>query len=221
MMEYPLAATWVWKDSTVIQPDGMVDFDAVTQAPAPFRFSVDQFWRMLAAGVLPEEVRLELWAGELMRMSPWTSRHQYSVQKALSWLSRQRPAAWHARTQAAVIHDGHVVYPDVALVRGTNSDQRKPHHADRDIALIVEVADESIEFDRTEKAELYASMGVTEYWLVDLSARRVLLHREPRERVGEIHARYRTLHTIKTDGGLVLAIDGPPSGVIPVADLIG
>jgi hypothetical protein len=44
------------------------------------------------------------------------------------------------------------------------------------VALIVEVADTTLDFDLGPKAELYAAAGVPEYWVIDLIEDRCLLH---------------------------------------------
>jgi Uma2 family endonuclease len=46
-------------------------------------------------------------------------------------------------------------------------------------ALVVEIADTSVRFDRSVKASLYASAGVPEYWIVNLADRVIEVHREP------------------------------------------
>jgi Uma2 family endonuclease len=48
-----------------------------------------------------------------------------------------------------------------------------------DISLLVEIADTSLNFDRTVKAALYARARISEYWIVDVAGRRLLCHREP------------------------------------------
>jgi Uma2 family endonuclease len=49
------------------------------------------------------------------------------------------------------------------------------------VLAIIEVADSSINYDRTAKALLYARAGVAVYWLFDVNARRVTLLRRPTE----------------------------------------
>ena len=44
--------------------------------------------------------------------------------------------------------------------------------------LVVEVADESLEHDRTVKQRLYAPSGIPEYWIVALPDRRIEVRRE-------------------------------------------
>jgi Uma2 family endonuclease len=50
-----------------------------------------------------------------------------------------------------------------------------------DLRLVVEVSDSTLGFDLTTKAELYARAGIAEYWVVDVAARRLIVHHEPRE----------------------------------------
>ena len=45
--------------------------------------------------------------------------------------------------------------------------------------LIVEVAESSYQFDRDQKASLYARAGVPEYWIVDCSAESIEVYSRP------------------------------------------
>jgi Uma2 family endonuclease len=48
-----------------------------------------------------------------------------------------------------------------------------------DLALVVEIADTSLKFDLTVKASLYARAGIAEYWVLDVAAKRLIVHRAP------------------------------------------
>ena len=48
----------------------------------------------------------------------------------------------------------------------------------QDISLLVEVSDTTLRYDRT-KAALYARAGIVEYWVADLNAARLIVHRTP------------------------------------------
>ena len=69
--------------------------------------------------------------------------------------------------------------PDIALLRPRDDFYASAHPGPADILLVVEVAESSIGYDRTVKAELYARLGVVEYWLVDLNVDVVTRHTEP------------------------------------------
>jgi Uma2 family endonuclease len=48
-----------------------------------------------------------------------------------------------------------------------------------DVALLVEVADASLRYDRGVKALLYAEAGIRDYWIVELAGDAVEVYREP------------------------------------------
>jgi hypothetical protein len=45
--------------------------------------------------------------------------------------------------------------------------------------MVVEVADSSLFLDTTTKAELYATAGIPEYWVIDLEGKQLLVFRDP------------------------------------------
>ena len=57
---------------------------------------------------------------------------------------------------------------------------RRAHPSPDDVLLLIEVGDTTLRFDLGEKAQLYATHGILEYWVVDLVANRVWCHRHPR-----------------------------------------
>lgn len=79
--------------------------------------------------------------------------------------------------------------------------------------LIVEVADSSLAYDRTVKRALYASHGIPEFWIVNLGAGEVEIHRQPS---GE---RYESIARVGRGG--VLEPTLLPGIAIPVSALLG
>jgi Uma2 family endonuclease len=51
------------------------------------------------------------------------------------------------------------------------------HPGPDDIVLLIEVADTSLDFDRTVKLELYAQAAIPEVWIIDLTTDLVFVHR--------------------------------------------
>ena len=45
--------------------------------------------------------------------------------------------------------------------------------------LVIEVAGDSLRFDRRTKAALYARNGIPEYWIVNLADAAIEIHRDP------------------------------------------
>lgn len=49
----------------------------------------------------------------------------------------------------------------------------------KDIRLVLEISDTPLRFDRKKKAPLYARAGIPEYWILDVNARNLAVHRYP------------------------------------------
>jgi Uma2 family endonuclease len=67
--------------------------------------------------------------------------------------------------------------PEPDLVLFTRQTGGKPRASD--VHLVVEVADSSLEFDRTVKLPLYAQSGIRELWIVNLMDAQVEVYRQP------------------------------------------
>jgi Uma2 family endonuclease len=68
--------------------------------------------------------------------------------------------------------------PDLAVVVGVPRDYMIDHP--KTALLVVEVSDTTIQEDTHAKACLYASGGIADYWVIDLTTDRVLVFRSPR-----------------------------------------
>ena len=145
----------------------------VSVAAPVHRLSVEDVFRMAEAGVLDEHDRVELVEGVLVDMVPIGAEHE----GATTWLTRHfarvDAEAWDVRVQSMLLIEGGYLLPDLALVVAL------PRSALPTTAhLVIEVAQTSQARDR-EKARDYAAAGVDEYWIVDLLARTVIVHRQP------------------------------------------
>ena len=45
--------------------------------------------------------------------------------------------------------------------------------------MVIEISDSTLGFDLTTKAALYARAEIVEYWVIDIGARRLIVHRDP------------------------------------------
>jgi Uma2 family endonuclease len=98
------------------------------------------------------------------------------VAKLAASLGRALPPGFEVRTHSPLaVSDDSEPEPDVAVVSAGDYSTRHPQTA----LLVIEVADSSLQKDRRVKAALYAAAGIPEFWLVDLAARRVDVHRSP------------------------------------------
>ena len=186
---------------------------AVTGAPTTLprrRFTVAEFYRLGEAGILTADDRIELIQGDLVPMTPVGPRHAAAVDRLDDQLRAALGARARVRIQNTVrLSNDTEPLPDVVVCqRREYTDQ---HPTPTDILLIIEVVDTSAERDRY-KLSLYARAGVTETWLVDLTADIIEVHREPGPNGYRLVRRCRP--------GDTLTVDAFPEVAIAVADLL-
>ena len=147
---------------------------------APFtskRWQRVEYQRLVDVGVFEGEL-LELIGGQLIVAEPKGSPHATAVGMAHDALGVAIPAGWIVRIQDPLaLDDESAPEPDVAVVRGSRADYRHAHPARA--ALIIEVADSSLAFDRVQKGSLYARAGIADYWIVNLEDGVVEVYRDP------------------------------------------
>jgi Uma2 family endonuclease len=144
-----------------------------TIAAPVHRLSVEDVNRMFEVGVLDEYDRVELVEGVLVDMVPIGAEHD----GATAWLNgrfgRVAKGTWEVRIQSVLLVAGGYLLPDLMLVAPLpRTEQPRTAH------LVVEVAQTSQARDAV-KAHNYAAADVAEYWIVDLLARSVIVHRHP------------------------------------------
>jgi Uma2 family endonuclease len=147
--------------------------------PIRHRITVEEYERMIAANVWPEDERLELIEGELVRMSPINAPHAAAV-KRLTELLRDRlgKRALVGVQDPIVLGDQSEAEPDISVLRRRADYYANAHPSPADVLLVVEVSDTTLEYDRDVKARLYARAGLPETWVVDLNGDRVIVFRD-------------------------------------------
>lgn len=142
--------------------------------------SVEDYHRMIEAGVVAEDDRVELLEGVLIEVSPEGPAHATVVARLNRHLVRG------LQSDELMVRVGHPITlapasepePDLAIV-DTSAGTFAAHPSSA--YLVVEVSLSSRRTDRVRKLRVYASAGVPEYWIVDLAERVVEIHRDPRD----------------------------------------
>ena len=143
-------------------------------------FTANDCYRMSDAGILSPDERLELIRGEVLIMSPIGPRHGASVDGTNRVFVRSAGDNAIVRTQGTVELDQFCApEPDIVLLRPRDDFYVSKNPAGADIILIIEVADTSLEYDTTVKVELYAILGIQEYWVADLRNNRLIAYSQP------------------------------------------
>jgi Uma2 family endonuclease len=177
-----------------------------------------EYEHFVELGVLHEDEPIELIGGQMVVAEPKNSPHATAVGLTADALRSAFGSGWVVREQDPVaLDDESEPEPDVAVVPGRIRDYS---HAHPELpALIVEVADASIAFDRRYKGSLYARAGIADYWIVNVRRRVLEVYREPviapAACFGWKYDRVRILKLEATVSPLVL-----PDATIAVADLL-
>jgi Uma2 family endonuclease len=185
--------------------------------PKPHRWTREEYYKMGEQGFF-EGQRVELIEGEVIEMSPVYAPHATSVTGSAEVLREVFGKGWVIREEKPLgLGINSDPEPDVAVVAGKLGDFKDAHPATA--ALVIEVADSSLSYDRTYKASLYAKAGITDYWIVNLQERQIEVHRRP---IVDANARFGFSYADK----MIFKEDDPvkplakPKASIAVADLL-
>lgn len=144
------------------------------------RWTVRDVERMVAAGVLGPEDRVELVDGELVEKVVIGGPHATCVNRLTTLLVLAGAGRYVVSVQNPVVLDGgSMPEPDLTVLRLRPTAPTALPRVEEAV-VIVEVADSSAASDRRRKLPLYGRTGVPEVWLVDLVAGVLERHREPR-----------------------------------------
>jgi len=180
------------------------------------RWTRREYGRLIDVGVLHEDDAIELLEGRLVVAEPQHTPHATAIDLAGEALRQAFGPGWRVRVQLPLgLGRDSEPEPDVAVVRGDARDFLVDHPTTA--ALVVEVADASLQLDRRVKARIYARAGITDYWIVNLVDRVVEVHRDPLS-AGRRGSRYRDVTAVPADERIVPL--AAPFASIAIADLL-
>lgn len=197
------------------QPAGESDYKDLTVSIAE-RLTVSEYDRRIAAGEYDgrNQRRVELIRGEVREMSPIGPPHETTVDRLMVWSVRKAPpkkVIVRIQNSVGVAGLGSAPQPDVAWVALKDYSKFRP--TARDVLLLIEASDSSLQYDCGEKADLYATAGIKDYWVVNLPECCVHVYRQPSR--GE----YRTLQVFSS--GQTIPLLAFPRIKFPVSLLFG
>ena len=176
-----------------------------------------EYERLVELGVF-EGDPIELIGGQLVVAEPHGTYHASVIGAIDRALQLALPPGWIVRCQLPVaLDDESEPEPDLAVVSGTHADYRTSHPSRP--ALLLEVAESSLHFDRHHKGGLYARGGVQDYWIVNLIDRVLEVYRDPSTEPTPPHSwRYRSVERLERPAAVTLL--ALPSIRIAIADLL-
>ncbi|MGE3808185.1 MAG: Uma2 family endonuclease [Gemmataceae bacterium] len=145
--------------------------------PAPRRWSKAEYYQLAEMGWF-RGMKAELIDGEIMVQSPQNPLHSCVTDKVQDVLRQAFGPGYWTRMQLPLDLRAQIEpEPDVSVVSGSRLDYVRQHPTQP--LLIVEVSESSLSYDRNEKASLYASSVVRDYWIVNLIDLVLEVHRNP------------------------------------------
>ena len=193
--------------------------DTLEMPPFPVRrFTVEEYERMIGAGVIVDDDRFELLEGWIVPKMTKNPPHEVTLVLVPDALRVHLPGGWHIRGQSSTRTAESVPEPDVAIVRGAARDYGKRHPGPKDTALVIEVADSSLAQDRGIKLRLYARAGYPIYWIDNLVERKIEVYTDPTGPAA--NPTYRNRQDHGPDETVPLVIEGREVGRIAVRDLL-
>jgi Uma2 family endonuclease len=100
--------------------------------------------------------------------------------------------------------------PDIVVLTRSLWDFPDANPQPSEIRLLVAVSETTLGFDLTKKAALYARAGIRDYWVFDVTERRLIVHREP------VGGRYQAITAYSQEESV--APLAAPDALFPVGD---
>jgi Uma2 family endonuclease len=192
--------------------------------PAPFggdhslrRFTVDEYYQMIKTGILDETDRVELLDGYVVLKMTRNPPHDGTID-VVGVLLALVPPGWFPRSQEAITLPTSVPEPDLAVVRGTRRTYLHRHPTPGEVGLVVEIAESTLQSDRTEKGRIYAHADLPISWIINLVDGQVEVYSGPSGPVPT--PGYAQRQDYLPGASVPLVLDGALVASIPVADLL-
>ncbi|PYO33077.1 MAG: hypothetical protein DMD86_11390 [Candidatus Rokuibacteriota bacterium] len=142
------------------------------------RWTRKEYDRLIEIGFLDEDEPVELVGGQLIVAEPKGTGHSVAIELAAEALRKAFGAGWTVRVQDPIAPDDESEpEPDVAVVAGSPREYLAAHPSRP--ALVLEVSNSSLAFDRRDKGSLYARAQILDYWIVNLVDRVLEVYRDP------------------------------------------
>jgi Uma2 family endonuclease len=146
-------------------------------------FNVDDIRRMIEAGVIGEDERIELVEGEIVVMAAKSYAHEMVKNALIKAIVRAAGPSIEVGVETTIqFSTGILLEPDIALLRSdqvVKSDAGFVSVQQGGCSLVVEVSVPSLSYDKGRKAALYARLGVREFWVIDANERHAFVHTGP------------------------------------------
>ena len=145
-----------------------------------YRFTVTQYERLAAVGILTEDSRVELLEGEIIVMPPIDSSHSGRINVLMACFTPFLGNSAILTVQNPVrLNDFSEPQPDLMLLRFREDYYVKSHPTPDDVLILIEISNTTLAYDRGVKLHYYALAGIPEVWVIDLNAELIEQYTRP------------------------------------------
>ena len=142
-----------------------------------WRWTLDEFDRMIEVGLLGRNDRVELIDGEMVPMAAKGIKHENLKSVLINSIFRQLPIGTNATVELGWRPAPDLyLEPDIVLYPAT---QLVSQLVAAEVLLLIEISDSSLRYDRERKVKIYAALGVREYWVIDANSLQTTVHLDP------------------------------------------
>lgn len=158
------------------------------------KFTSEEYQKMYELGILDMDERLELLNGRIIKRYKQSTQHSGIKNRLLQSLIRELYGKVTAICHCPIRLDQYnqVSVDIVAAKFREDCYMRKGVVPNEDIYFCIEVADKSLEKDRTEKIPVYAAANIPEYWIANLKDLQIEVFKQPKNGDYEV----KTIHKI-------------------------
>ena len=181
--------------------------DPAIRARVP-AMSVENYHRMFELGLIAENV--ELIRGSLIEKMSQSPLHASIVELIREHLVNFQAGTWIARAEQPLTLSDSEPEPDLAIVRGAESDFFNGHPTVAELVIEVSISTERL--DRA-KLEIYAEAGVRECWLLLAEERIIERHTDPQ--AGTYRQVERATFPATLESTVIPGLKLPPEGLFP------
>jgi Uma2 family endonuclease len=141
-------------------------------------WTVKDYHQMIAAGILSNR-RVELLSGEIVEMPPEGPLHTFYGEDLADYLRSCLTGRALVREARPITLENSEPEPDISVVKAPRTNYKERHPYAEDVFLLIEVSNTSLTKDLELKKALYASVGIPEYWIIDLKNKQLIVFRSP------------------------------------------
>ena len=179
-----------------------------------WRLTLAQYHEMIRAGILTEDDRIELLEGLLVTKMTKNPAHSLATQLVRDTFAQLIHGNNFVSDQEPLSTQDSEPEPDMMIVRGKRRDYSEKHPTGKDVLLVLEVADATLQRDRTIKLGIYAQAAIPAYWILNLPERQLEVYTQPKG------SAYQQKEIYLATDSVALQIEGAMLGTIALADLL-